>query len=44
LAISNADAFRAEMAEVSASNSAGDDREERVISFHGGKVSKSKGW
>lgn len=44
LAISNADAFWAEMAEVSASNSAGDDREERVISFHGGRFSKSKGW
>jgi hypothetical protein len=35
LATSNADAFRQEMAEISAST--GEDREERVISFHGGR-------
>jgi hypothetical protein len=35
LAASNADAFRQEMAEISAST--GEDREERVISFHGGR-------
>jgi len=35
LATSNADAFRQEMAEISASTE--EDREERVISFHGGR-------
>jgi len=35
LSTSNADAFRQEMAEISAST--GEDREERVISFHGGR-------
>jgi len=35
LTTSNADAFRQEMADISAST--GEDREERVISFHGGR-------
>jgi hypothetical protein len=42
LATSNADAFRAEMAEISAST--GEDREERVISFHVNSFSNAGRW